>query len=103
MFDDRKLQRTLEGWGNPRGIQLSLSMSEIAALRAGIRRDLETLAPRCDALDASLSADDAGWRRYQESKTPLISSLRFRATGDFKTKVDSVERWVLSICRPRAN
>lgn len=60
--------RTVQGWGNPHPISIALRADEMAGLRAGIRRDLAALLPRCEALDRGLTEAMRCNRHYAASR-----------------------------------
>jgi GT2 family glycosyltransferase len=65
---ERKVQRTLRGWRNPLPISISIPQDSLVPLRESIRRDIDALAPRCEALERSLSASMLNHPSYAASK-----------------------------------
>jgi hypothetical protein len=63
-----QVQRTLRGWRNPLPISISIPHDSLVPLRESIRRNLEVLAVRCEALDRSLPGCMLGHRGYAASK-----------------------------------
>ena len=59
---------TLHGWHNPQPISISIQPNQLAALREGVRRDMEALMPRCEALDCSLPESRRHHKAYVASK-----------------------------------
>jgi GT2 family glycosyltransferase len=77
-WGQEKVQRTLRGWKNPLPISISISRDALAPLRASIRRDLQALEPRCQALERSLPDRVLNHHAYVASKLRQKFSLDLR-------------------------